>query len=177
MTSRITMITRWRSRCTCERTDDHCFGRKQGWTRSVLHHFRSAAQCMYDSRQSFRTALHRTHKRDNRSLWKPNTCGMHCASSKSFALPFYRHKHHEMEDRVFWVPLLYTHSYVHNAPMCKEKDQEMRESNRTGLDSIDRYDLQLESMKGYAFPPAKNLRFPHSLAISPRNTLWFDICG
>ena len=78
---------------------------------------------------------------------------------------------------MFWVPLLYIHSSVHNAPMCKEKDQEMRESDGIGLDSTNRYDRQLESMKGYAFLPAKNLRFPHSLAISPRNTLWFDICG
>ena len=138
MTARITMITRWRSRCTCGRTDDHCFGRKQGWTRSVLHHFRSAAQCMYDSRQSFRTALHRTHKRDNRSLWKPNTCGMHCASCKEFTYPFYPHRLRVMEDQVFWVPLLYIHSSVHNAPMCKEKDQEMRESDGIGLDSVDR---------------------------------------
>ena len=39
---------------------------------------------------------------------------------------------------MFWVPLLYIHSSVHNAPMCKEKDQEMRESDGIGLDSVDR---------------------------------------
>ena len=63
---------------------------------------------------------------------------MHCASCKEFALPFYRHIHGKTEDQVFWVPLLYIHSSVHNAPMCKEKDQEMRESDGIGLDSVDR---------------------------------------
>lgn len=82
-----------------------------------------------------------------------------------------------MEEKMNKVPLPSSLFYMQHAPMLIENDQEIIESSRKPIDSLNRYSILLITFKGHAFIPSKNLRFPHFWAIVPRNTLWFDICG